>query len=142
MVPTTSGKFYLTPTEIRCSRAGGKSLRGSRGRTRVEETLLRLEVLIPLILPSTRKPRETGALVVAVHPNHTPHPRYAIRFRRARCARLRDIGIGEPRRTSRFLVFAVARKKAGELVLWLRFRFCRLKLRIAELPEHKSEHIR
>jgi hypothetical protein len=53
-----------------------------------------------------------------------------------------DIDIGEPRRTSRFLVFAVARKKAGELVLWLRFRFCRLKLRIAELPEHKSEHIR
>jgi len=24
----------------------------------------------------------------------------------------------------------------------LRFRFCRLKLRIAELPEHKSEYIR
>jgi len=41
-----------------------------------------------------------------------------------------------------FLVFAVAQEKAGVLVLWLRFRFCRLKLRIAELPEHKSEYIR
>ena len=46
-----------------------------RNVDRKQETLLRLEVLIPLILPSTRKPRETGALV-AVHPNYTPHPRY------------------------------------------------------------------
>ena len=29
-------QVYRTPTEICCSRAGGKSLRGSRGRTRVE----------------------------------------------------------------------------------------------------------
>jgi hypothetical protein len=54
-----------------CVRTDLSTVRQLRPKTRDS---VALEVLIPLILPSTRKPRETGALV-AVHPNHTPHPR-------------------------------------------------------------------